>query len=197
MNDWKERVTQELSELQERLRKLNAFLETPQSYELDSYARQLLVHQSLAMTNYADILQTRLVFEETKTAVDAIDPPKMEPMPENTHLCPRRQEVFQAARFGAPEFDCWTERDTCSWCGSLHPDLFMERVRAGDQLGPTDKNYKVYIGSTEKFYFQHLSEEQMKELIDLLNARKLNIGYPGHFYRLPYFMRVNDPPKSP
>jgi len=41
-----------------------------------------------------------------------------------------------------------------------------------------------------KFYFQHLSEEQQHEFIDLLNAKALTIGYPGRFYRLPFFIQV-------
>lgn len=78
----------------------------------------------------------------------------------------------------------------CSFCGSLPPDDFMNMARSGAELSPTDKPYKVYVEnpSSGKFYFQHLSEEQMREFIDLLNARRLNIGYPGHFYVLPYFI---------
>lgn len=35
---------------------------------------------------------------------------------------------------------------SCSFCGSLHPDRFMELVREGWVVGPTDKNYKAYLG---------------------------------------------------
>lgn len=38
-----------------------------------------------------------------------------------------------------------------------------------------------------KFYFQHLSRDEQLKFIDLLNQRKVNLGYPGHFYRLPFF----------
>ncbi len=41
-----------------------------------------------------------------------------------------------------------------------------------------------------KFYFEHLSESQRQRFIELLNARKLKIGDPGHFYRLPFFVQV-------
>jgi hypothetical protein len=35
---------------------------------------------------------------------------------------------------------------TCQYCGSMNPDTFMARVEAGTVLlGPTDKNYKVYV----------------------------------------------------
>lgn len=39
-----------------------------------------------------------------------------------------------------------------------------------------------------KFYFQHLSEEQRDEFIGMLNAKSVTIGYPGHFYVLPFFI---------
>lgn len=41
---------------------------------------------------------------------------------------------------------------------------------------------------TAKFYFQHLSAEQQQRFIDLLNAKKINIGMPGHFYVRPFFI---------
>ena len=40
-----------------------------------------------------------------------------------------------------------------------------------------------------KFYFPHLSQEQMRKFVDLFNAGKINIGIPGQFYVFPYFMR--------
>ena len=42
---------------------------------------------------------------------------------------------------------------SCSFCGSLHPDRFMELIREGWLVGPTDKNYKAYLA-------QPLTEEQ-------------------------------------
>lgn len=135
----------------------------------------------------------------------------------------------------------------CSWDGSLHPDKFMELIESGATLGPTDKNYKVYVeleddthaeelriigmsnhtksgegwiqvkdadlsnvdisgwskldleewillgkrGSniTDKFYFEHLSEEQKHHFVYLLNDKKLSIGLPGRFYVLPFFVK--------
>ncbi|MGO7779469.1 hypothetical protein ACC717_04975 [Rhizobium ruizarguesonis] len=38
-----------------------------------------------------------------------------------------------------------------------------------------------------KFYFQHLSDEEQTRFIELLNAKKINVGAPGYFYRLPFF----------
>lgn len=52
--------------------------------------------------------------------------------------------------------DRWEQRATgmggqepaglsCSFCGSLHPDRFMELLEQGWILGPTDKSYKAYL----------------------------------------------------
>ncbi len=38
-----------------------------------------------------------------------------------------------------------------------------------------------------KFYFQHLSEAERDRFIELHNAGKLNLGFPGHFYVTPFF----------
>jgi hypothetical protein len=136
---------------------------------------------------------------------------------------------------------------SCSFCGSLHPDRFMELLREGWVLVPTDKRYKSYLsrplaveeiaarkarwladdgiaravrelgerdGKTPeqidadlerewterqlpglsssqeaKFYYQHLSEAQQQEFIDLHNEHRITIGYPGYLYVLPFFCR--------
>lgn len=39
-----------------------------------------------------------------------------------------------------------------------------------------------------KFYFQHLSVDQKKRFVELLNEKKIQIGYPGHFYVRPFFI---------
>jgi hypothetical protein len=133
---------------------------------------------------------------------------------------------------------------SCSFCGSLNPDRFMELVREGWIVGPTDKSYKAYLdqpatdeekrakkerwlasdigqalkraaeaegktpqqvaeeldgtyrtgnpmadssGQKAKFYYQHLSAEQQAEFIELYNARRMNVGYPGRLYVRPFF----------
>jgi hypothetical protein len=138
----------------------------------------------------------------------------------------------------------WRDDGTCSYCGSLSPEQFFAAIDAGCELGPTDKNYKVYVdrpdprageptiyGSAnfkpeygdgwievtsenigtlptevmrpqigqwvqvsprsatrhDKFYFQHLNEDERTRFVELFNAKALNIGYPGHFYTLPFF----------
>lgn len=106
------------------------------------------------------------------------------------------------------------DSNSCSFCGSLHPDTFMEWLEAGAEITPTDKSYKAYLkcpypnerygetkveqtdsggsitsvyGQEAKFYYQHLSAEQRQRFIELYNEKKLTIGYPGDFYRLPFF----------
>lgn len=76
------------------------------------------------------------------------------------HTCPRRHENGTADPnspfVGAgTNLDTWTTGHgligqetaglSCSYCGSLHPDRFMELVRDGWSVGPTDKSYKAYI----------------------------------------------------
>lgn len=75
----------------------------------------------------------------------------------------------------------------CSYCGSLSGDEIMRRIEAGDEVVPTDKSYKIYLGN-DKGYFQHLSEAQMDRFIELLNQRKIKIGHPGYFYTRPFFI---------
>ena len=124
--------------------------------------------------------------------------------------CPRRAENGalpgpngEPPRF-FPEPDHWYEaharhlksgsplpydRRTCSYCGSWHPDDLFEYVEAEGEVGPTDKSYKIYLASSpNKFYFQHLDEAGKRRFIDLLNARKVKLGYPGYFYVKPFFI---------
>lgn len=124
----------------------------------------------------------------------------------------------------------WRSDGTCSFCGSLDPAILFERIEAGTcQLGPTDKNYKVYVENHggapfkqtfrtcsprecaagpdacthwttretnhAKFYFEHLSRAERERFVQLLNEKKLQIGYPGYFYRLPFF--VTPAPATP
>lgn len=130
------------------------------------------------------------------------------------HDCPRCEGL---PNLGI-DFSHWPDDGTCHHCGSLRGDVFMARLEAGDvELGPTDKNYKVYVHNKggakfkhshsgkmddlagrfmcttderdeAKFYFQHLTEDQMKRFVELLNEKKLKIGEPGYFYQQPYFI---------
>ena len=109
-----------------------------------------------------------------------------------THSCPRKWEAPGYVPSGGSGGDSWIKRDgkpTCSYCGSLDPDVFMTMCRTQKQtLGPTDKNYKVYV-LPHKFYFQHLDKQQMTEFVSLHNQGQLTIGDPGYFYVMPFFMR--------
>lgn len=116
---------------------------------------------------------------------------------ENTHLCPRREEI-DTSIFKMSVRDTWDDRNgylACSHCGSLHPDPFMEAASKGVRLGPTDKNYKVYVDGfgSGKFYFQHLSDEQRREFVRLLNEKKVAFSHPGRFLVLPFFIQVEKP----
>ena len=116
-------------------------------------------------------------------------------------LCPRRQEIGDTSRFKVPQEDEWREDRSCSWCGSMSPELLFEAIEAGCKLTPTDKNYKLYIdgianvfyvpnNNHSKFYFQHFSKEQCIKFIELSNDNKLKLGYPGYFYVIPFFMSL-------
>lgn len=57
------------------------------------------------------------------------------------HPCPRQFEVSTKTRFHS----YWRDDDTCSYCGSLNPDVLFKAIEAGYTIDPTDKNYKIYI----------------------------------------------------
>lgn len=144
------------------------------------------------------------------------------------HTCPRRIENFNREEGQ----DTWrtgtslaghtddARLRSCSYCGSVHPDDFMAKVREGWFVVPTDKNYKAYVGEpiepqeigdpevnalkkargeapmtidhrdVGKFYYQHLSAEQRHEFIELYNAKTMKLGEPGRFYVRPFFATV-------
>lgn len=133
--------------------------------------------------------------------------------------CPRRmQEMGPWER--TQNLDTWVEADAgegdpgprCSFCGSLHPGRFLELVLEGWAVGPTDKPYKAYLDEVldgpertavpgeplppvrcgrAKFYYQHLSSEQMQTFINLYRDGVMRLAYPGHFYVLPFFIRLS------
>jgi hypothetical protein len=178
-------------------------------------------------------------------------------MADETQTCPRRLSDWGPWE-RTEGLDRWTTGHgvvgqdqvglSCSFCGSLHPDRFMELVRDGWIVGPTDKSYKAYLESplsddekaarrerwmtgdsialalrrggerdgktaeqiqadldiewehqasgwlhgsqSAKFYYQHLSEAQRDEFIELVNSRQMQIGYPGHLYVTPFFAQA-------
>lgn len=40
-----------------------------------------------------------------------------------------------------------------------------------------------------KFYFKHLSVDQRKRFVELLNGKRLQLGEPGYFYVRPFFVQ--------
>ena len=116
--------------------------------------------------------------------------------------CPRRVEDGtdrddSPFTFAGSNRDHWDVRELgknprCSYCGSIDPNSFMLRIKAGDELGVTDKNYKAYLPGTDypKFYFQHLSVEQRREFAAMMSRNEIVYGFPGHFTVLPFFVRL-------
>ncbi len=109
--------------------------------------------------------------------------------------CPRRMTEFGPWKREEGLDDFATEHGIigqgrgCTFCGSMHPDDFMEAVREGAEIEPTDKSYKVYVRGYKndgpnggKFYFKHLSPAQGSEFKRLYEESKVVMGYPGHFY---------------
>ena len=118
-------------------------------------------------------------------------------MTDGAFYCPRgagADSPFKAPYNGEAT---WRSDGTCSYCGSVSPDLLFEQIGKGATIGPTDKSYKAYVDLIDhsvrgagKFYFQHLSHDEQLRFIDLWNAGALTIGFPGHFYVLPFFMQL-------
>lgn len=103
--------------------------------------------------------------------------------------CGRRSSLFGHT----DDEDRWLSDDTCSYCGSISPDELFKAIREGSDIGPTDKDYKIYVGGHRKFYFQHLSVDEQKLFIDLFNDKTMKIGVPGYFYQMPFFMTFKEP----
>ncbi len=112
--------------------------------------------------------------------------------------CPRRDESFAQDPTQTDEFlTRGSSRPVCSFCGSVSGDELMAYIEAGGELTPTDKDYKAYLSGHAKFYYQHLSEEQGRRFVDLVNEGKVKLAYPGHFYVRPFFMApASKPPET-
>ena len=110
-------------------------------------------------------------------------------------MCGRRVEGYPSKSFPGPDY--WRFDGTCDYCGSISPEQLFQAIEDGCEIGPTDKNYKVYVEGENapsvrgacKFYFQHLSETEQRKFIAFLNLGKIKIGYPGHFYVKPFFIK--------
>ena len=111
-------------------------------------------------------------------------------------MCGRRHVGFPySPTLAGPDY--WRFNGTCSHCGSLSPDQLFKALEDGCEIGPTYKSYKIYIegekaprvGGAVKFYFQHLSEDEQRKFIGILNDGKIKFQYPGHFYVKPFFIK--------
>lgn len=100
--------------------------------------------------------------------------------------CPRRFSGFGPWK-REEGLDDWKD-GRCTFCGSITPEAFLSRVFDGERLVPTDKSYKAYIGDYDKFYYQHLSQEQRVEFFTFYKSGNINFAEPGYFYVLPYFI---------
>ena len=138
----------------------------------------------------------------------------------SAQTCPRRMQEDGPWEH-RENLDIWVDRHTprpqdpgpcCSFCGSLHPDMFLDLIASGRWVvEPTDKNYKAYLGEIlsmeertavpgeplppvrsgrAKFYYQHLSPEQQERFVELYNTRAMRLAEPGHFYVLPFFIGI-------
>lgn len=107
-----------------------------------------------------------------------------------TQTCPRRMDEIGPWEH-KEGLDTWREDGTCSFCGSLNPNIVLQRIEQGVAVVPTDKNYKGYLGHSghEKFYFQHFNPEQQDRFIELYNSRQMKLEVPGYFYVAPFFMQ--------
>ena len=101
--------------------------------------------------------------------------------------CPRRNETDHEQK----KVDVWRDDNTCSFCGSIHPDDVIAHIKAGKALSTTDKTYKVYIegDSRIKAYFQHFEGSHKDEFIKLFNEKKIKFGGNIGFQPWPFFMK--------
>jgi len=62
--------------------------------------------------------------------------------------CPRQAQEA-VLPFQLEHKSHWSEDGTCSYCGSISPEMVFEAIEDGCKFGPTDKNYKVYVDLLE------------------------------------------------
>jgi hypothetical protein len=60
MNDYQSRVQNERKEVSERLEKLDRYLHSAESHFMEPTDRSLLLHQSVVMAEYVNILDKRI-----------------------------------------------------------------------------------------------------------------------------------------
>lgn len=65
-----------------------------------------------------------------------------------------------------------------------------------DEWDNRESKFHQHDHQEAKFYYQHLDDDQKREFIDLVNSGQMEIGYPGYFYRLPFFCTRAEPPSG-
>ena len=150
--------------------------------------------ESVLLQRIADLTGRKIVSHGDAPVVPFAGPPH----PGAVEVqCPRMAEAPRSFRVHDRKFYVLSN-GKCGYCNSLMQDEFMALLEAGTiQLGATDKNYKVYVHghpklSFCKFYFQHLTEDQKKRFVVLLNERKIKFQGDIAFYILPFFMERPD-----
>lgn len=74
--------------------------------------------------------------------------------------------------------------------GELFTRHFRNCPRDAKCTGPEDCTHWTAESRKEtKFYFMHLSEDQMRRFVEMYNERKLKYVMGGNLYVMPYFMR--------
>lgn len=98
---------------------------------------------------------------------------------------PKAGQIVQVGSESGPAYNVLTGEPN-------KPDLTIwEKVR-----GRYDRNIKASPTLHAKFYFQHFDDDQQQRFVNLLNAKAVNIGFPGHFYRLPFFIQAGKAERS-
>lgn len=120
--------------------------------------------------------------------------------------CPRRNESPIADEYGdgSPTPDHWrTNSDenpgstgagmrACSYCGSMHPDDLMKAiVDDGWELGPTDKNYKVYVHERPEPTIDELEQQALDRLARQKSGEAMPPHVPNRHHKF-YFQHFNE-----
>jgi hypothetical protein len=83
------------------------------------------------------------------------------------HTCPRRMTQFGPwpREEGLDDF----KKGRCSFCGSASQEDFLQAIRDGKSIGPTDKSYKLYLS-------EPLTDEQKAERRQQQIGRYVGMG---------------------
>jgi hypothetical protein len=72
--------------------------------------------------------------------------------------------------------------------GTPFKQTYRDCGASSDCKGPDTCTHWVTREIAEtKFYFQHLTDDQRRRVVELLNGKKVKFAAPGYFYVLPFF----------